>query len=396
MAAPFRSLLRAAAAFALSFCALAAAANAAPPKARYFADDFAGTATKRFFFEGNLDDRKFRYVDGRYEIDTTGGSSYGQSVLLDELENYSIEATGQMLSSTEANGGGFGISFNYRPRGDSGNFLLFMVYDKGAYTVLRYLDGQTTVLSAPTRTRLFQTGQAVNLRVDVNGGSFHCFLNGVEVATLKDDSLRSGGFGMFATAESVVRFDDLTVLADKDPPAPGFVDSFESTKRLYEGSWGEVDYKYSGGRYQIDTTDTGYIGLSPYPEPALNFEFSADVELVSGDPIGGFGLYVRDYSNTSGGFNQFRFLVSGDWFAVEQSVDDRPMALAEWTEHAAVRASGVNHLTVRAQGGELRFFVNGQEVYTAVDTVPHSGALGLFASGGIVAAFDNVQFTALP
>jgi hypothetical protein len=387
----------------LSFFALLAAAAlaltqaaSAAPLTQYFGDDFSGSATKRYFFEGELDNRKFRYTDGQYEIDTTGGSSYGQSVLLDDLSEYQLEATGRLSSTTDTNGGGFGLSFNYSASGDSGDFLLFMVYDRGAYTVLRYRGGQTSVLLTPTRTRLFESGQQVTLMVAVNGGAFRCYLNGAEVASLKDDTLTKGGFGMFATAQSVVRFDNLKVLADKAAPAPGFTDSFDSSKRLYEGSWGEVGYRYEGGRYLIDTTGTGYIGLSPFPQPALNFEFSADVELVSGDAVGGFGLYARDYGNASGGFNQFRFLVSGGWFAVEQSVDDRPMALAQWSEHPAVRAGGVNKLTVRAQGGKLTFMVNGQEVYTAADNAPHAGAFGLFASGGIVAAFDNVQFTALP
>ncbi len=33
-------------------------------------------------------------------------------------------------------------------------------------------------------------------------------------------------------------------------------------------------------------------------------------------------LYVRDHKEPSGAYSQFRLLVSGGWFAVEQSKDD--------------------------------------------------------------------------
>ena len=376
----------------------------------YFQDDFSGT--QKYFYEGALDQRQFAYGGGQYHIDTTKSSAYGQSVLTEKLETYRVEATCQLKESKDPNGGGFGISFNYREASggsavSGSDFLLFLVYDRGAYSILRYLDGRTSVLYAPTKTKLFKAGEAVRLQVQVDKGQVHCFINGGEVAQIKEDTLLSGGFGLFATAQSKVDYDDFKVFTNQPAAAPqataspsGFKDDFSGPKALYEGKYNQVSYSYAGGQYVIDTTKTKFIGLSPFPQPADNFELSADVNLLAGDAQGSYGLYFRDHQTPTKekpeAFSQFRFLVSGDWFAVEQSVEDRPLALSDWAQNAAVKKGAVNHLKVVADGGELTFFINGQQVYTFVDTSPHSGEFGLFASAGVKAGFDNVEFKKLP
>jgi hypothetical protein len=356
----------------------------------YFSDDFSG---KKSFYVGTLDNRVFRYDAGQYEIDTTAAETYGQSVLLGDLSDYSVRVRGQMTKAGSTNSG-FGITVNYRAREKgSPDFLLFLAYNEGYYTLLRYNGGKTTVLIAPSKTRLFKPGEAVDLRADNSGGQMTFYIGGVESATWRETELTSGGFGMFCSPGSVARFDDFQVYADA---GGGFTDSFEGQHVLYQGNWGEVGYKYNAGRYIIDTAKTGFNGLSPYPQPALNLEFSADVERTGGRDTGSAGIYIRDHEAADYSFNQYRFLVSGGWYAVERSVGDRPMALAQWTESSAVNKRGVNRLKVRAQGNDLIFYVNEQEVYRARDEQPVSGAFGFFASSGITAAFDNVRFTPLP
>jgi hypothetical protein len=367
----------------------------ADPAELYFAEDFEEGGSEPFFFEGTLDQRRFSYVEGRYEIDTSTVEAYGQSVLLEDLASYRVEVTGQLLETADPDGGGFGLSLNYREReGGGADFLLFLVYDRGAYTVLRYLEGRTGVLYSPTKTGLFRPGEAVTLTADVDRGQLTCYVNGAEVARLREERLGGGGFGMFATARSVARFDNFAVYAEQPAEVLPVEDDFAGERVLSEGTWGDVTYEYADGRYVIDTSATEYIGLSPFPEEALSFELAVDVELLDGEPTGGYGIYLRDYE-ADGGFNQFRFLISGAWFAVEQSVGDRPLALAQWTQHAAVRDTGVNRLRVRALGEELLFFVNGVEVYRYTDEHPHSGAYGFFASGGIRVSFDDFSMTTL-
>ena len=379
----------------MAICTALAALGASPavagPMVQYLADNFGGGA-ERLFFEGELEQRMFRYIEGEYEIDTTGGEAYGQSILVDDLATYRIEVKARMLQC-EGDNCGFGLSYNYREGTDNNDFLLFLVYDRGAFTVLRYFMGQTSVLYSPTKTKLFASGEEVLLTVDVGGGASTFYLNSVEVARVRDASLPSGGFGMFTTAGAIARFDDLVVMAEESVDSTE-KDSFEGEKQLFSGSWGEVNYSYESGGYVIDTTNTNFIGLSPFPTEAVNFEFSVDVELLEGEPVGGFGIYARDHTNDSGGFDQFRFLVSEDWFAVERSAGQMPLALAQWERHPAVRTSGVNSLKIKLSGSTISYFINGVETWSGEDPTPHTGAYGFFVSGGLKVLFDNVMFLA--
>ena len=97
--------------------------------------------------------------------------------------------------------------------------------------------------------------------------------------------MRSQGDVGLTTRRASGRFDDFRVHAERDDAA-GFSDDFSGERRLYEGTIEEVGRSYESGRYIIDTTATDLIGLSSFPEPALDFEFSADVELMAvvGEP----------------------------------------------------------------------------------------------------------------
>ncbi len=366
----------------------------AAPTGLYFSDNF--ESGEHYFYEGTLDDRDFSYAAGEYEINTLRANTYGQSILVEDLADYRLEVSARLDETGDTDGGGLGLSFNYRER-DTGaaDFLLLLVYNRGAFAVLRYYNGQTSTLYSPTKTELFRPGEEVLITVDNDGGRIKCYLNNAEVASVTEQQLTSGGVGVFATARSRARFDDFKVYADRPAVSGGFTDNFEDAERLFKGEWGEVDYTYDAGRYVIDTSATDYIGLSPYPDEVKNFELSADVELLAGQATGGVGLYLRDFAQPDGGFNQYRFLISGGWFAVEQSIDDMPLALATWAEHSAVRPGTANRLKVRALDGELTFYLNGVEVFRCADEHPRAGAFGLYACARVKAAFDNVEFKEL-
>ncbi len=365
----------------------------AAPDNLYFIDDFSAESGT-YFYSGKLDERNFGYEQGGYFIDTTQSDAYGQSVLLEDLDEYSVEVNAQLLDSSDRDGGGFGISFNYNERPGGSDFMLFLVYNRGAFAVLRYKDDKTSVLTSPELTELVKAGEPVSLGVDNIRGQLTFYINGVEVHSMKESQLTRGGFGMFATRRSKVQYDDFKVLSDRPTPTT-FRDDFSTDASFFKGTYGEVEYYYRDGRYFINTLDTQYIGLSPFPEKAMNFDLSVDAELLQGEPAGGYGIYIRDWETGDGGFNQFRFLVADGWYAIEQSIEDRPLALSQWTQHSSVRQSGVNRLRVVAQDGRLSFFINGVEVYKHTDAMPHMGDFGLYAAGGVEVAFDNLEFLPL-
>jgi hypothetical protein len=249
------------------------------------------------------------------------------------------------------------------------------------------------VLYSPTKTTLFRSGAATNLSVQVVGGQISCFIGGVEVANVREDRLTSGGFGVFATAKTLAEFDDFLVQTETAAGSAGISDPLDSGS-LFSGEYGGVTYRYAGGKYLVDASATANIGLAPYARQALNFDFSVDTALLKGDPVGGYGIYVRDHKSESG-YNQFRLLLSGDWFAVEQSRDDRPLALSRWARHSAIKAGESNRLRVLAEGRNLRFYINDQEVYSLQDEHPFAGSFGFYCCGGASASFDNLSFRQL-
>ncbi|HES58153.1 MAG TPA: hypothetical protein ENO21_01845, partial [Firmicutes bacterium] len=256
----------------------------------FLQDDF--DSGERFFFEGTLEERNFRYVDGEYEIDTTGSEDYGQSIMLGDMAEYMVQADARLVITNDDNGGGYGLAFNYREGEEHNDFMLFLVYDRGAFAVLRYLGGSTEVITAPQRTGLLRPLAMNTIAVDVVKGAYSCLINGEQVAQGKDETLTNGGAGLFGTARSIVRFDDFQVFAD--PPPEPVTDGFDGEIRLHNGEWQGVEFSYAGGQYVIDTTGAQHYGLAPFPGAAGDFEFAADVELVGGTAQGGYGLYARD------------------------------------------------------------------------------------------------------
>jgi hypothetical protein len=288
------------------------------------------------------------------------------------------------------NGGGFGLAFNYREGEEHNDFMLFLVYNEGAFAVLRYLGGSTEVVTEPARTGLLKQLAMNTLAVEVADGSYTCMINGDAVASGADDTLTAGGVGLFGTARSITRFDDFQVFAD--PPPEPMTDSFDGEIRLFDGRWDGVGFSYTGGQYVIDTTGSQVFGLAPFPTPAADHEFAADVQLTGGMAGGGYGLYARDRFDEQGNNTQLRFLVSGEWFCVEQTAAGVHGVLAEWQKHETIRPGGMNRLKVVLSGGDIAFFVNGVEVWRGTDPAPGAGEYGFIASEGIEVAFDNSLF----
>jgi hypothetical protein len=72
--------------------------------------------------------------------------------------------------------------------------------------------------------------------------------------------------------------------------------------------------------------------------------------------------------------------------------NDRWVDLLTWTASDAIKAgTGANDLTVTAIGDQLSFLVNGIPVVSEVDSMLHTGAIGVFTGGdGNDVALDRV------
>ena len=129
-----------------------------------------------------------------------------------------------------------------------------------------------------------------------------------------------------------------------------------------------------------------------------------EVEAVQLDgPLdNGYGMLFRVGENLE---SFYIFEVSGDGFVWIGRCDDTcaeetPLIRNGWFEHEAVNEGigELNVLRVRAEAGNMIFFVNGVEVGRVTDNVLQEGDIGIMVEtlgqGGVLVAFDN--FTVLP
>ncbi len=121
------------------------------------------------------------------------------------------------FESTIAKGGNSNTNFGAVCRdGGNSNFYWFGMTGDGQYIIVRSVNGKQTPLINWTRTSAVHTGKTTNtIRVICSGDKLQLTVNGRILATLKDDNLKKGAFGLaagtFAQPDSTVTFDNLTV-----------------------------------------------------------------------------------------------------------------------------------------------------------------------------------------
>lgn len=125
--------------------------------------------------------------------------------------------------------------------------------------------------------------------------------------------------------------------------------------------------------------------------------YEVEAKQIDGPDDNAFGMIFR-VSNDGKDF--YTFQISGDgyvWIGRFQNgvEDSEPLVGSWWIESRAVRrgANETNKLTVQAEGGNMIFFVNDQEVGRVTDNSFSSGDIGLIVGtlgmGGAHVQFDN-------
>lgn len=130
--------------------------------------------------------------------------------------------------------------------------------------------------------------------------------------------------------------------------------------------------------------------------------YTVEARVVDGPLDNGFGMIFRA-DPESGDF--YLFKVSADGFVwigrYEGGAEATTIVGDHWFESSAVQQglNVTNILQVRAEAGNLIFFVNGQEVGRVTDDTFAAGDVGLLVQslgeGGVQVAFDNLSVVAV-
>ncbi len=172
------------------------------------------------------------------------------------------------------------------------------------------------------------------------------------------------------------------------------------------GSWRVDSDTEVTGQIQNGVFDFRVIAdeLTTWTTAGENFSdgiYEVEATQVGGPDNNAFGMLFRvdDDSN-----NFYAFLISGDGYVwIGKYLDglaDTTIVSDWWFESPAIirGSNNTNKLGVRAEGANLQFFVNDQEVGRITDESFRSGDIGLMArslgQGGVHVQFDN--FTVRP
>ena len=169
------------------------------------------------------------------------------------------------------------------------------------------------------------------------------------------------------------------------------------------GAWSSGEDAYSRGA----VVDGAYVfevlqnDVSRWAAAGQNFGdgvYEVEATQIDGPLDNGYGLLFRANPAT-GDF--FLFKISGDGYVwigrYRDGAEEVTLIGDHWFESAAVQGglNVANRLTVRAEAGNMIFYVNGQEVGRVTDNTFTAGDVGLLVQtlGGapVTVSFDNLS-----
>ncbi|MFW6097149.1 MAG: hypothetical protein ACOC9Z_03690 [Chloroflexota bacterium] len=174
------------------------------------------------------------------------------------------------------------------------------------------------------------------------------------------------------------------------------------------GQWGtgedlEASGEVTGGRYEFLVNANLGLFWATAGERRSDGVYQVEATQLEGPLDNGYGMMFRVDSDNDA---FYLFEVSGDgyvWIGLcENSCEEeQPLVGNGWVSSEAVNQGldATNVLRVRAEGGNMIFFVNDQEVGRVTDNTLSRGDIGIMVEtlgqGGVLVAFDNFTVTPL-
>ena len=212
-------------------------------------EDVADSMTGNIFFSSTFDDEDTmlaswdqtssefinrEIINGQYTITNLRANTASTS-LFDQAYTYK-NATIKLeahLVDAESSASGYGIVFRYV---DPENYNVFAVDGRGRFSIWVREAGQWHELrdagSDWTENPAINIDSASNtLTIDIFDNTFTGFVNGVEVTQVQDDTIASGGIGIYLATtpqgEASIEVDSFTI-SESNPPASSMTDDSDN------------------------------------------------------------------------------------------------------------------------------------------------------------------------
>jgi hypothetical protein len=180
-------------------------------------------------------------------------------------------------------------------------------------------------------------------------------------------------------------------------------ETFDSRGTWGTGSDADAEGGVANGRYELLVKADQGIFWSTADQNFDDGVYEVEATQLEGTLDNGYGMMFRINNDT----DSFYLLeVSGDGFiwigrCADGCSEVESFAQGGWFESEAVNQghNATNHLRVRAEGANMIFYVNDQEVGRVTDTTLRRGDIGIFVEtlgeGGVRVAFGNFKVTPL-
>lgn len=184
---------------------------------------------------------------------------------------------------------------------------------------------------------------------------------------------------------------------------PPYEETFDEPGSWRVGNDADVNGQIVDGVYDmLMKSDDGLIWTTA-GESFTDGVYQVEATQVAGSLNNGYGMLLRLDDDKD---DFYVFKVSGDGYVwigryLGGGAEADPLVGDWWFESPAVHQglNETNTLRVNAEGGNMIFFVNGQEVGRVTDNTLASGDIGLwlesFGKGGVQVQFDNFTVTPL-
>jgi hypothetical protein len=355
------------------------------------------------------------YDLGEYTIsvDVENHASWATQDAGDMYGDFALEVDAYQVGSPDD--GRYGLIFRHQ---DEENFYYFLVDGKGRYRVGKMAGGKWQAVGNTdwTAEPAVKPGETNHLKVIAVGPQIAVYANGVQVASLTDDSIARGKVGMIAEtipglSSTMASFSDLVVssaravpaTAPAPPPTPAevvkpvtlFRDDFSDPTSGWSRTSNDNGAKdYENGAYTIRVDKESLASWTGAPtEDYADATVEVDAKQISGADDARFGLMFRRQDNDN--FYYYEINRQGQYRVGKQAGGEwQAVAGTDWTASPAITTTGTNRLKVVTAGSQINAYANDVLLVSLNDDTIAKGRPGLMAettkgSRPVKVAFDN-------
>ena len=189
------------------------------------------------------------------------------------------------------------------------------------------------------------------------------------------------------------------VACTRAPEPTAWESHFDSADGWQLSSDPVADVSVVEGRLVVHVMAPGQVAWAASQGAWQDGRIAVDATQVSGPVDNEYGILLRmEDDHTFAAFS-----VSGDGYVRAARYTDGEWSILgpDWMPSEAInQGAATNHLEVVAQGPQVTFWVNDQQVLQTEDVEVRSGPVGLYAGafseGDVVVAFDDFRITPVP